>query len=533
MMKKKIIAALMALTMIAGLLAGCGNSDSGNDSNTTQQGGSTQQEDNNASAGGETTGDATAVDTSQTLNLTMYLYGGEGVANQDILAALNEILLRDINATLEIKYIDWGDVATKYPLLWAGGEQFDMAYVASGTGMPYATLARQDALVDITDMLDTYAPTLKAELDQVAWDSMKVDGRIYGVPSTYSEFTAYGFITRRDLAEKYGVTVDSIEDMEAYMDAALEDGWVPLNGKADLAVEMYRMLVALTDDWIDAPGVPIGTGGYLVSKISDPTDIFHAAFTDEFEEFAVRMREWSDKGYWSRDVLSSDGDDKDNFYDGLSAAYISHQPDWTGNYGTQVSKLPGVESDFYCFPEANGKIVRKMGVENATGISVNSQDPGRCLMLIEKLMTDEECYRLFQCGIEGRQYELVDGKIVTPEGYNAEVDGGGFSGWALRTDKLNVPFATEDERRYTLNDAWKEVAVDNPYVSFTFDSSSVSAELSAIAQVEATLGQQILLGKTAQDPVEAVAQYRQQLEAAGIDTVIQAVKDQYEASLQQ
>lgn len=48
--------------------------------------------------------------------------------------------------------------------------------------MPYATLAKQDALVDITDMLDQYAPTLKAAITQDAWDSVTVGGRIYGVP---------------------------------------------------------------------------------------------------------------------------------------------------------------------------------------------------------------------------------------------------------------------------------------------------------------------------------------------------------------
>ena len=39
---------------------------------------------------------------------------------------------------------------------------------------------------------------------------------------------------------------------------------------------------------------------------------------------------------------------------------------------------------------------------------------------------------------------------------------------------------------------------------------------------------QILLGKTA-DPVAAVAEYRQQLEAAGINAIIDAVKVQYDA----
>jgi len=238
------------------------------------------------------------------------------------------------------------------------------------------------------------------------------------------------------------------------------------------------------------------------------------------------MKEWADKGYWSKDVLSASKDDKDNFYNGLSAAYVSHQPDWTGPYGTQVEKLPGVDTEFYCFPEANGKIIRKMGNENATGISVNSKNPERCLMLIEKLMTDEECYDLFQYGIEGKQYEIADDKTTKPASFNIEKDAGSFSGWAFRTDKFNIQADTEDERRYTLNDTWDKVAIDNPYTGFSFDSSSVNTELSAITNVDAQLGIQIMLGKTKQDPIDAVAEYRKQLKTAGIETVIAELKKQ-------
>jgi putative aldouronate transport system substrate-binding protein len=519
-MMKKVLATLLALTMSVGMLTGCGNASTGTTETTTDTAATTDQTTDSTQT------ETATIDTSKEVNLVMYLYGSEGVANQDILDALNAKLKESINATLEIKYIDWGDITTKYPLLWASGEDFDMAYVASGAAVPYATLAKQDALVDITDMLDTYAPTLKAALTDTAWKSMNVDGKIYGVPSTYSEYTAYGFVTRSDLLEKSGLTsVSSVADMETYMDAALKEGYTPLNGSSNLAMDLYKMLVATTGEWIDAPGVP-SSEMYLVSNTSSSDTVFHPAFTDEFEAFAVKMNEWANKGYWSSDVLSATQSAKDNFYNGLSSAYITHQPDWTGSYGTQLQKLPGIDSEFYCFPEANGKIIRKMGCENATAISATSKNPERALMLIEQLMTNEECYDLFQYGILGREYEVVDNKITQPASYNAEVDGGGFAGWALRTDEFNIQSSTEDDRRYTLNAAWDKVAIDNPYVGFSFDSTNVSAELSAVANVDATLGIQIMLGKTSQDPVAAVAEYRKELKAAGIDTIIAEVNKQ-------
>ena len=213
--------------------------------------------------------------------------------------------------------------------MWSSGEEFDMAYGASNAVVPYATLARQDALVDITDMLDTYAPTLKEKIDDKAWESMKVEGKIYGVPSTYSEFTANGFVTRKDKMEEYGVeSIESIEDMEKYMDASVAAGRIPLNGDSSLANDMYKMFINTTNQWVPAPGITENEL-FLVGDIKNPEEIISPVFTDEFEDFAVRMREWSDKGYWSKDVLAGTVNEKDNFHNDMGDAYISHQPDWT------------------------------------------------------------------------------------------------------------------------------------------------------------------------------------------------------------
>lgn len=516
---KKLISAVAALLLMVSMLAGC------NTNNNSSSGGN-----NNSASGTDTSGTAT-VDTSTPVNVVMYLYGSEGVKNPEILAALNEKLKADINTTLEIKYMDWGDVATKYPLLWAAGEQFDMAYVASGATVPYATLVRQDALVDITDMLNTAAPKLKAALADNVWKSVEVDGKIYGVPSDYSEFTAQGFVSNKALMDKYKVSsIKSIADMEAYMDAAAADGMVPLNGNTAMAYDLYRMFIATTGDWIDAPGLPNGAALTLAGTVADAKDIFSPVFTEEFADYVVKMREWADKGYWSKDILSASQGAKDNFNNGLSAAFLDHQPGWTGNYGAMKEKLGDVGTEFYCFAEEHNKIVRKAGVENATGISVNSKNPERALMVIEKLMTDEECYRLFQYGTS-EQFEFVDGVAKRPEGFNDETMGGGFAGWAMRTDALNVPYETEDPRRYTLNEEWKKVAIDNPYVGFSFDTSDYSAELSAISNVDSQLGIQLMLGKTTEDPLVALEQYRAQLKTAGIDTIVEAVKAQYAAYL--
>lgn len=469
-------------------------------------------------------------DMSKTVNLTYYLWGGEGVANKDVLAKLNEKLMADLNATIEVKYIDWGDIATKYPLLFASGESFDMSHASPTAVVSYYTLASQGVLTDITDLLDQ-VPTLKAAIPEATWAGSKYNGRIYGVPTLYSEFTPYGFAYRDDLREKYGVQpITSLETMEAYLAAVkANETFAPINGNAEESNALYRMFVDMTNDWILAPGLPDGQVPLVAQSPEKYTEVIHPAFTDEFVAWAKKMKEWADAGYFAQDVLAAQVGSKDNLTNGISAGYITHMPDWTGHYGTEQKSLPGVTVNWWSPAVDNGKVLIKAGVDNSTIISVTSQNPVRALKVIEKLMTDESYYRLFQYGIEGRQYEIKDGKIAQPASFDQAVDGAGFAGWSLRNDAFNVPYESEDPRRYELIEEWKKTAIANPYSGFSFDPTNVTNELAAISDINNELGRQILLGKSPEDVETAVENYRNSLLSAGIETVIQEVKTQLAA----
>lgn len=508
---KKAISLVLATTLAATGLAACGKG-------------------NTAGPAASTPATTSAVDTSKEVNISMYLLGDEGKFNKDVVAKINEKLKKDINTTLTIKYISWADVSTKYPLLFASGEDFDMAYVSSNGPVAYSTLAKQGSLVDITPMLDK-VPALKAAIPDSNWNQVKVSDKIYGVPSLYTEFTPYGFVSRDDLLKKYNLKpVTDISTMEAYMDAvAKNEKFAPLNGGPADAENLYTLFVGSTGKWIHAPGIP-ESDMFLVSKsASDYKTVMHPAFTQEFEDWAVKMHDWANKGYWPKDVLSAQRGAKDNFTNGLSGAYITHMADWTGNYGACLKTLPNITTSFWCPPADNGKILRTSANQNATGISVNSKNPERALMVIEKLMTDETCYDLLQYGIKGRQWDIKDGKVIEPSTYNKDKDEIGFSGWSFRNDKFNIPNATEDPRRYTLNTEWEKVALDNPYATFNFDPANVTTEMSAVANVNATLGIQLMLGKTQDDPKKAVEQYRQQLKQAGIEKIVAEVNSQLQS----
>ncbi len=93
-------------------------------------------------------------DTSEQVELTMVLLGDEPARMDDVLKEFNKLALEDLNCTLKIKYLDWGEYETKYPLMFSSGEKFDLAYAA--TWVDFANLAQKGAFMPLEELLPVY-----------------------------------------------------------------------------------------------------------------------------------------------------------------------------------------------------------------------------------------------------------------------------------------------------------------------------------------------------------------------------------------
>lgn len=531
---KKVMATIVCAAMAGTLLAGCSGKDNASGANTNSSNADSSNADSSNASGGDTSqaegvSQAGGTDLSEHVTLSFYLYGSPGVANADILKEINNKLTADINTSIEVKYIDWGDINTKYPLLWASGEEFDMAYASVNTAVPFYTLAKQGSLYNISGLLDSCAPVLKEKIDAAGWAAASTTDGIFGVPSLGAGYNTYGFVYNKANCSAWGISeVTDLASMEAYCDASVANGIYPINGNSEVAMDFYRMLEGMTGNWVPAPGIATSEMYLVCTDYNNYQEVIHPAFTDEFEEFVILLDEWAKKGYWPTDILSASTGDKEMYKNGQCSSYITHMADWTGNYTAIHGQLPDQDIDAWYFAEEHDKVLKSSPAQDLTVINVNSKYPERCLMAIEKFMTDESYYRLWQNGIEGRQYEIVDGYLEKPASYSEDVDGGGFAAWALSNNEYKIPLRVEHPSRYEKLEEWGADHINDPYIGFSFDDANVKAELSAISNVNSTLGIQLMLGKT-DDVHTALQQYREQLTSAGVDTVIEELKTQLQA----
>ena len=162
---RKALAVSMAIAMTGGLLAGCGNSSSGGSSNSgTTNSGST------SSASGE-------LDTSEFVELSMYVISDRPSGQDEIDENLNKLLKEKLNCSLKINWIGWAEYANKYPLLFSSGEEFDMAY--SATWLNFASLAQKGAFKSLDELWPTYAPKNFAAQSEEAKQQATVNGSYY------------------------------------------------------------------------------------------------------------------------------------------------------------------------------------------------------------------------------------------------------------------------------------------------------------------------------------------------------------------
>ena len=233
---RKFTGLLLAAAMLAGLLTGCGSTKTDTaPAAEAPQPQETSVEAVSESTAAEETETVQKPDTSEPVTLTMYLIGDRPVDNDEVFAKINERLQAEINTTIDVKFMGWGEYEQKYPLIFASGEDWDIIYTADWCF--YNAQATKQGFYEITqEELQKYAPMTAETMYPDAWEQAKVDGKVFMLPMNYKEITAYVYIARGDLMDKYDITsVSSLDEVETYLDAIAknEPAFIPLDIGSD------------------------------------------------------------------------------------------------------------------------------------------------------------------------------------------------------------------------------------------------------------------------------------------------------------
>ena len=514
---KRIIALMLSGAVCLGLLTACGGSAS-------------VESDSPSSSAGSS---AEANPFEEYVELLMYSSGSSGADTEIAMEHFNELLKEKANTTIQVTCLGWDNYENQYNLILTSGERADLMYVNPNL---YSRYASTGAFTDLTEMFPEYMPQTYALFTEDELQQARVDGRLYVIPSYEVNYNQNGIFYRQDLGEKYGVDkIDSMESLEAYMDAIAqnEPNVRPIDGNPEQALfQLFKSYYGFENI------AGSNTSIIMVRSYDDIEEIIAYPFTDEYVEWAHRMKDWVDRGFWSTNALSSTMDPWSSIQVGTSAVTQANADGAKNMMRTMSEKLPDSKCDYWSFVNLTGYAYADPVMQNGYVVPAASENAERALRVLELIKTDQELFDAWMYGIEGYHFDLNEkGELIRPaEGQDpSKVNTHSMSGaqYAMRVKPLMREDAGVWDGYQPLLEELESISVPNKFGAVVLDYSNVQAELAAVNQVVQQYGMPINVG-IVDDVDAAIEEYRQQLEAAGIDRLLEEVKTQmlayYEAN---
>ncbi len=532
---------VLSLTMLAGIMTGCGSTGTQSAADALEQQGvtevpQTQEQTPATDASTEEAPAAAELDLSQQVDLVFYVMGDAPQDEELVEGAINEKLLEKCNATIDMQFSTWTDFQQKYANEITA-QNADLIYLANW--LNYGQLASSGAFEELDGMLDTVAPELKALVGDGALNMCRVNGSIYAVPNTWAEYVSNGVKYREDLRAKYDLPVpDSLENLEAYLVGIKEND--PSQGILTVTTEESQGLKTAFDaawvlnlkyPWVSANGLDYG----LAANYDTPSDVYDYWFSDDFVDDMKMLKRWADEGLWSKSALS-DTNNSDAYKNGLCVAEVAGQ-----NPNKQITAIndfanagEGWESAYVAYGEITGAIYPGHATQNGTAIVRGCKNPERALLVLQTLMCDEEVNALMQYGIEGTHYTVEDGiykNLQEAAGETPTFPYEGFNTWNLRNGETKLPQATDVALQemfdsYAVLGAKTKFPNVNIYDGFAENYESYSAERSAVSNVMRQYLAPLQAGLV-DDVDAAVEEFRTKVTDAGLEKCREAYKEQW------
>lgn len=514
-MKKRFMTFTSLMLSAALLFAGCGSA--GENPGTA----ATTEDTVNAEtqAGGTDTlgGDEKLRDGKQTQLRVVFPGGTSSPADLEAVeAGINEIIGSHMDATVKLEILEWGVFSDQQKLMLSSGEDIALMFTFDSTRNYAAT----NQVRDITDLCNTYAADALEELGIYA-QACQIDGKYYGLP-TFHEYTKdSGLVCRTDILEELGIdpinvkTWDDIENVLAKVKEAHPEMNVLSPVEVGSGVLDYYM-EGKFDVLTDGVGVRMTEDGSKVLSIYD---------TPEFMELAKLAYDWNQKGYFMADATTVTDTRQDLLAAGNTFGYIGQIHPGTAtqelkNSGVKVTTIPVGEK---ALTTGNVNFAQYM-------VPTGCSTPEKAVKLLDLMLTDKEISNLLMYGVEGKDYIVKDeaaGVVGYPEGVDSSNVGWNNETWLAGNGALAYAWESDSADIWKQYEEFNASAVPSPLYGFTFDTTNVKTEITAITNVIKKYKAVICAGYS--EPEEAVAQMVSELQAAGIDNIIKEAEAQINA----
>jgi putative aldouronate transport system substrate-binding protein len=525
----KTLAYLLVLVMVFAVAA-CSGGDKSSDS-----GDATAKPTQKPSSSGDITPAETG-DELDFVTLDWYIGLDEMPDHQMVNDAVNEYLKEKVNANVNLYYWPAADWETKMTTMLSAGQDVGIVGFGSQSKLDYVVQSNRGSFYPLDDLLNEYAADTLALFPQEIWDSMRVNGTIYGIPSLKDNCYIMSFIYNAEMAEALGLDMSQVKftdwrQMEPFLTEVLEKrrevfpeyDEYPLCANVTAELPYHFQLETFLDHFYAVANIDAfpNVAGY------DSDTIFNLYETDEYREYARARQRMVEKGIFAYDYT---GKSEWNYtgalfgYAGWGYTYMQEHL-----YGDAFTTKMIVSDRIWT--------ETKNYFSAGTAISANCAEPERAMMILNLVNTDPEFATMMRFGIEGEHYIINDEGKMQFEGSKRNggerADYGYYYWYAAPVGNLTIVNAPEslvgpDGIMLKEMMRYNNEAVIPTHMGFVLDVTPISNEIAATTNVVMEYRDIIRNGQLeSQDEVDAtVDEFVAKLKANNVDKIVEEVQRQ-------
>ncbi|MBB6020793.1 putative aldouronate transport system substrate-binding protein [Paenibacillus sp. JGP012] len=446
---------------------------------------------------------------NDTVQLIWYTIGTPQKDVNKVMEEVSKYTKEKMNATVTMKMVDWGDYSQKMQVNVASGEPMDIIFTSAG-GFDYVQNARKGAFLELDELLPKYGQDLIKTINPAFLSGSKVDGHNYGIPANKELPQQEVWRFNKTLLDKYKLDTSGVRTLDS-----LEP----------LLKTIKENEPGVTPFAMDKNYVPYVPYDYVIQNLPmavklDTTDykIVNILETPEMKEALTTMNKYYKAGYASPEAAST-GSTNDLTTSGnwfLDRAQTQPLADnqWSASYGYPVVSTP-----------ASDAIITNTSVQGSImAISANSEYPEKAMQFLNLLNTDPVLRNMVDSGIEGTHYKKVGDTHMEnlPESKNYDMPS-----YSLGNNMLLYLNSNDPDNKWEEFKTFNAEGVDSPILSFNFDASKVSAELTAVQNVKEQYWAALMTGTI--DPATNLDQVIEKFNQAGLEKVMAEAQSQLDA----
>jgi len=417
MLKKRLSILRFVLIVFIGIivLAGCGNSSNNNDNNANNN--NTETDGNNSN--GENAGNN---DGEEKEPVTLSFFNADLTEDKSFDDPVAKKITEETGITLDLQHPVGGDEQA-IPLMIASGDYPDMIYAKGDIGK----LIEAGGVIKLDDLIEEKGDNLKAMYgDQIDRLRNSVDDPgiytvgTYGVEEASWEADGTAQIQLEVLRELGYPEIETIYDFEDAL-AEYKEKYPEIDGQETIGLTLlgsdWRWLITVGDKASEALGIP-GDGQWSIDDAGEATYKFTLP---EIKEYFAWLNHMHDVGLLDPESFTHT---EDTYISKISSGRVLGLTDASWDYDDAESALKSDGKDWRTYAplpvtiseENKSQELKDYGYAGGWGVSISStsEHQDEAFEFLDWLAS-EEAQILLNWGIEGENYEIIDGERVMNE----------------------------------------------------------------------------------------------------------------------